>query len=105
MWAWLLAYVNEALAAQHVSLGGRASLLTFVGIGTGVFGCIIGGILSDRIGRTLTTAGMMIVSGACALTIGFAFAGPSWLFIMMLVIWGVSVIGLRAVFRNGYRTR
>jgi len=99
MWAWLLAYVNEALGAQHMSLiGRRASFLTFVAIGTGAFGCILGGILSDRMGRTLTTAGMMIVSGACALVIGFAFAGPSWLFIMILVIWGVSVIGDSAQF-------
>jgi MFS family permease len=98
MWAWLLVYVNEALGGQHGSLVGRASLLTFVAIGTGAFGCIIGGILSDRIGRTATTAGMMIVSGACALAIGFTFDGPSWLFITILVIWGVSVIGDSAQF-------
>jgi MFS family permease len=98
MWAWLLVYVNEALGAQHVSLVGRPSLLTFVAIGTGAFGCILGGIQSDRIGRTSTTAGMMIVSGACALAIGFAFDGPSWLFITILVIWGVSVIGDSAQF-------
>jgi MFS family permease len=98
MWAWLLVYVNEALGAQHALSVGRASLLTFVAIGTGAFGCIIGGILSDRIGRTLTTAGMMIVSGACALAIGFAFDGPSWLFIAILVIWGISVIGDSAQF-------
>ena len=98
MWAWLLLYVNEALGAQHALSVGRASLLTFVAIGTGAFGCILGGILSDRIGRTLTTAGMMIVSGACALAIGFAFDGPSWLFITILVIWGISVIGDSAQF-------
>ena len=98
MWAWLLVYVNEALASQHMWLVGRASLLTFVAIGTGAFGCTMGGILSDRIGRTLTTAGMMIVSGACALLIGFAFNGPPWLFITILVIWGVSVIGDSAQF-------
>ena len=98
MWAWLLAYVNEALAAQHMSLVGRASFLTFVAIGMGAFGCVLGGILSDRIGRTLTTAGMMIVSGACTLVIGFAFDGPSWLFIIILAIWGVSIIGDSAQF-------
>lgn len=93
MWAWLLVYTNEALGAQHrVSLG-RASLLTFFAIGTGAFGCIIGGILSDRIGRTLTTAGMLAVSGSCAIAIGFAFHGPWWLFITILVIWGMAVIG------------
>ena len=98
MWAWLLLYVNEALGAQHVWLFGRASFLTFVTIGTGAFGCLLGGILSDRIGRTATTAGMMIASGTCALAIGFAFGGPSWLFTTILVIWGVSVIGDSAQF-------
>jgi MFS family permease len=98
MWAWLIVYVNEAIGAQHGALAGRASLVTFFAIGTGALGCIIGGILSDRIGRTLTTAGMMIVSGACALAIGFAFDGPAWLFITILVIWGISVIGDSAQF-------
>jgi MFS family permease len=98
MWAWLLVYVNEALAAQRLALVGRASLLTFVAIGTGAFGCVIGGLLSDRIGRTLTTAGMMIVSGGCAIAIGFAFGGPSWLFIAIMVVWGISVIGDSAQF-------
>ncbi len=98
MWAWLLVYVNEALGTQHLLTVGRASFLTFVAIATGAFGCMLGGVLSDRIGRTLTTAGMMIVSGACALAIGFAFDGPSWLFITILVIWGISVIGDSAQF-------
>jgi MFS family permease len=98
MWAWLLVYVNEALGAQHALSVGRASLLTFAAIATGALGCILGGILSDRIGRTLTTAAMMIVSGACALAIGFAFDGPLWLFITILVIWGISIIGDSAQF-------
>jgi MFS family permease len=98
MWAWLLLYVNEALRAQQAWLFGRASFLTFVTIGTGAFGCLMGGILSDRIGRTATTAGMMIASGTCALAIGFAFGGPSWLFITILVIWGATVIGDSAQF-------
>jgi MFS family permease len=98
MWAWLLVYVNEALAAQHWSSVNRASFLTFVAIGTGAFGCLIGGILSDRIGRTLTTAGMMLTSGACAIAIGFTFDGPRWLFLAILVVWGISVIGDSAQF-------
>jgi MFS family permease len=98
MWAWLLVYVNQALAAQHLAVAGRASFLTFVAIGIGTVGCILGGILSDRIGRTLTTAGMMAVSGACALAIGLAFDGPAWLFITILVIWGIAVIGDSAQF-------
>jgi MFS family permease len=98
MWAWLLAYVNASLAAQHMSVTGRASFLTFIAIATGALGCILGGILSDRIGRTATTAAMMIVSGACALAIGLVFDGPAWLFIAILIIWGISIIGDSAQF-------
>ncbi|HYM78934.1 MAG TPA: MFS transporter [Candidatus Dormibacteraeota bacterium] len=98
MWAWLLVYVDQALVTQHASVMGRASLLTFVSIGTGAVGCFIGGLLSDRIGRTATTAAMMIVSGTCALAIGFAFDGPAWGFIAILVVWGVSIVGDSAQF-------
>jgi MFS family permease len=59
---------------------------------------LVGGLLSDRVGRTLTTAGMMIVSGVCALLIGFSFSGPTWLFIVIAFIWGFSVIGDSAQF-------
>jgi MFS family permease len=41
---------------------------------------------------------MMFVSATCALAIGFAFDGPLWLFIAILVIWGISVIGDSAQF-------
>ena len=45
----------------------RASLVTFAVVAAGLPGCILGGLLSDRFGRTLTTAGLMAASGLCAL--------------------------------------
>jgi MFS family permease len=54
--------------------------------------------LSDRFGRTFTTAGMMIVSGACAAFIGFTFDGPFWLFVLVTLIWGISIVGDSAQF-------
>ncbi len=98
MWAWLLVYVKESFIAQNLMLGGRASLLTFAAIAAGSLGCILGGVLSDRFGRTLITSGMMIVSGFCSLTIGFAFDGPLWLLTIIVIIWGASVIGDSAQF-------
>ncbi|WP_054310642.1 MFS transporter [Mesorhizobium sp. 1M-11] len=98
MWAWLLAYTRAALDAQAADVTTLASLLTFIAIACGIFGCLLGGYLSDRIGRTATTAGMMVVSGGCALLIGFLFAGPLWLFILLAVVWGISVIGDSAQF-------
>jgi MFS family permease len=98
MWAWLLAYVTAALEGMAAGNATQASLLTFAAVAAGVVGCFAGGILSDRFGRTATTAGMMLTSGTCALLIGFVFDGPQWLLVLVVVIWGMTVIGDSAQF-------
>lgn len=98
MWGWFLAFSGAALAAHGVESESAASLVTFGVIACGVVGCVLGGWLADRIGRTATTALMMAVSGSCALLIGFTFDGPLWLFIAVAVVWGISVIGDSAQF-------
>jgi len=98
MWAWLLAYTRAAFEAQAIGTAATASLSTFFVVASGILGCLLGGYLSDRIGRTATTAGMMIVSGSCALVMGFLFTGPLWLFMLVAIVWGISVIGDSAQF-------
>jgi MFS family permease len=98
MWAWLLAYLSAALDSGEAGASAQASTLTFAAVASGVVGCFIGGLLSDRFGRTATTAGMMIVSGICALSIGFVFDGPTWLLASVAVLWGISIIGDSAQF-------
>ena len=98
MWGWFLAFATAASEAGNAALAGRASIVTFAVVAAGVPGCILGGWMSDRIGRTLTTAIMMGASGACALLIGFAYPGPGWAFLLVAVIWGVTVIGDSAQF-------
>ncbi|BCM17969.1 MFS transporter [Mesorhizobium sp. J8] len=98
MWAWLLAYTRAAFEAQAIGTAATASLATFLVVASGILGCLLGGYLSDRIGRTATTAGMMLVSGGCALLMGFLFTGPLWLFVLVAIVWGVSVIGDSAQF-------
>ncbi|MFW7357550.1 MAG: MFS transporter [Brucella sp.] len=89
--AWLLIFMRTAadgMLPTHV-----ASLITFIAIAAGLVGCVAGGVLSDRFGRTVTTAGFMIVSGLCALLIGFVFSGPIWLIVLVAVVWGMTVVG------------
>jgi MFS family permease len=98
MWGWFLTYSREALTVQGIGGAADASFFTFAVIAVGAAGSLLGGVLADRIGRTATTIGMMSVSGACALLIGFAFAGPFWFFVAIALVWGVSVIGDSAQF-------
>jgi MFS family permease len=94
----LLAYTRAAFEAQAIGAAATASLATFLVVASGILGCLLGGYLSDRVGRSATTAGMMLVSGGCALLMGFLFTGPLWLFMLVAIVWGVSVVGDSAQF-------
>ncbi len=98
MWGWLLAYASAAIAAGNPVFQGNASLLVFAVIALGAPGCVLGGLLSDRIGRCLTTALMLAVSGSCALLIGIFFNGPAWLFALVVLLWGLTVAADSAQF-------
>jgi len=98
MWGWFLVFLLAAADAGTAIPFGHASLLTFWVIAAGVIGCILGGWLSDRIGRSLTTALMMAVSGTCAALIGFAFHGPGALLGAIAIVWEIAVVGDSAQF-------
>jgi MFS family permease len=40
----------------------------------------------------------MAVSGSCAILIGFVFAGPLWLLVVVAAIWGFTVVADSAQF-------
>jgi MFS family permease len=98
MWGWFLAFTRAA--SPHLGLGGAktASLITFSVIASGVVGAIAGGLIADRTSRTFAAGLMMTVSGLCAASIGLFFDGPLWLFVLVAVVWGISVIGDSAQF-------
>lgn len=91
MWGGFSAYAEAAGI-------GQPALLAFCVIATGAFGCVSGGFLGDRIGRTATAGLMMLMSGTCAATIGLAAGGPHWLFVTLALIWGFAIIGDSAQF-------
>jgi MFS family permease len=97
MWGWFLAFIHAALEPHGLGAS-AASMTTFLVIASGFIGCVVGGVMADRIGRTATTSIMMATSGTCALLIGFAFAGPLWILLAISIVWGISVIGDSAQF-------
>jgi MFS family permease len=89
MWAW----APILLIASYQSAGwsvGAARMAGFGVIAVGGAGCVLAGMLADRFGRTTITVWSLIVSGFCALSIGFLFAFPGPLTILCL-IWGFAV--------------
>lgn len=96
MWAWFATYARAALARQ--ASGMNAAALTFAVIASGALGCVLAGRAADRFGRARTAALAMAVSAICCLVMPWVFDGPGWLFVMVGVVWGISVIADSAQF-------
>jgi MFS family permease len=98
MWAWFHVFFGDVLREGGSAPGSAAAYATFAVIGIGAVGSWVGGILGDRWGRSNTTAVMMMVSGACALSIGLFFGAPAWLVLVIGLVWGFSVVADSAQF-------
>ncbi|MGH3053246.1 MAG: MFS transporter, partial [Gaiellaceae bacterium] len=61
-------------------------------------GCWAGGLLGDRFGRAETTAAMMAASGLCSLGIGLLLGAPTWLLLLVALVWGFTVVADSAQF-------
>jgi MFS family permease len=101
MWTWLGAFLAASFA---IDSAGRdpaflARITTFAVIGLGgLVGCLAGGWLADRFGRTALTMGAMAASGTCALAVGFFFGAHPLVLGAVCFIWGVTIIADSAQF-------
>lgn len=101
MWAWLGVFLDASFrAAMHdggASYWARVATFAAMGLG-GIFGCVAGGMLADRIGRTSLTIGAMTISGACAAIAGFLFGAHPLLVFALCLVWGIAVVADSAQF-------
>lgn len=106
MWTWiplfLLAAYQGVAGWQGGTVAGAAAeraagIATFSVIAIGGVGSLLAGYLADRWGRTRTTILSMVVSGACALTIGLFLHHPA-VATTVAIIWGFAVVADSAQF-------
>jgi len=100
MWAWVGVFLAESIQSRGGAerFGMHPSSATFLVIGIGGLGCYIGGLVSDRWGRTTLTMAAMGLSGLCAAVIGFTFGGPPALTLAVALLWGLTIIADSAQF-------
>ena len=97
MWTWSPVMIRASLA-QRGAAPALAEAASFLVIGAGAVGCVAGGLMGDRAGRTLTTSWAMALSGACCVVIGFLFGANPWLRLLVATIWGATVVADSAQF-------
>jgi MFS family permease len=97
MWTWAPVMIRASLAAQ----GSRAELAevaSFLVLGAGAAGCVVAGLIADRIGRTVVTSWAMALSGGCCLIIGLLYQASPVLLLIIAAIWGATVVADSAQF-------
>jgi MFS family permease len=97
MWAWIPVMIRASFLVSKASPV-PAEFASFLVIGCGAAGCLVGGLLADRVGRTVITSWAMAISGTCCLVIGFLFGGNPFLLLFVAAIWGATVVADSAQF-------
>ena len=92
MWAWILTFAHHAKDILPSFPLPSPEYLSFFVVAVGGLGCIAAGWFSDRYGRCYTTAGLMIISGSCALLIGASLLVSPILFLLVALIWGSTIV-------------
>jgi MFS family permease len=96
MWAWVPIFLIASYEKAHWSLS-TARFAGFGVIAVGAVGCVLAGILADRVGRTLVTSWSLVISGSCALAAGFFFTNP-FILTAICLVWGFAVTADSAQF-------
>ena len=70
----------------------NSSLWSFFIIASGCLGCIVGGIISQRTGSKKVAFYSLVVSGVCCLFSPISYFLPPALFLVYMLIWGISIV-------------
>lgn len=96
MWTWVPIFLIASYSKAGWSIE-AARLAGFSVIAIGSTGCLIAGLLGDKVGRTAITIASLVVSGGCCLIAGLLFDSPALLTLVCLV-WGFAVVADSAQF-------
>jgi len=97
MWSWIAAFMLASFKLSGLSAA-WASASAFAIIGAGGLGSLLAGKLADSLGRARLTILSMVISGACALVVGFLFSGNPALLLALCLVWGFAVVADSAQF-------
>jgi len=98
LWSWLATFFVAAGGVHRPGLA-ETGTVTFFAIGVaGLLGAVAGGLLADHLGRTAITSGAMLISATCCLFSPLAFVSATPVLIVVLLVWGASVIADSAQF-------
>jgi MFS family permease len=102
VWTWLPAFLAASLAARGLDAGRTTvGLVSFSVIGlAGLAGCLVGGLMGDRLGRARVAGWAMRLSAASCVLAAVVFKAHPALVVAVLAVWGFSVIADSGLFSS-----
>ena len=83
----LIYYLKQNPAELNISFW------SFIIIGSGVIGCVVGGVISKRKGSAKVAFIQLTLSGICCLISPLMFYTSMTVFLSFLIFWGVVIVG------------
>lgn len=100
LWAWLPTYL-AAVATRDYGIAAAASLgalLSGLSFTTNAVGSVVGGRLSDRLGRTAVMLMMTMTSLFCSFAFGWLFSVPLWALTLVAIVYNLTALGDSSVY-------
>ncbi|WP_236015412.1 MFS transporter [Planococcus soli] len=100
MWTWLPVFLAASFASSSSDISPAIiAFASFVSIGVaGAIGCVLGGLVADKLGRSRLAILSLVISAGCSVIIGFTFGQAVWLTLTVAIVWGMFVISDSAQF-------
>lgn len=98
---WLPAFLTAALVMRGMGQEQAVTTGAAVGgiaLGVGALGPVMGGIISDRLGRAASAAAIFALSGACSWLIGWIGGFPWPLIVGVAVVYGWAIAADSAIY-------
>ena len=91
-WAFVPVIISIHMVANPNHTNLNISLWAFLIIASGGLACVVGGYLSSRYGSNRIAFYALLLSGICCLLSPWFIVAPTWVFLVIMVIWGMTVI-------------
>lgn len=102
LWAWLPTYIAAVAQTQRgpASAAALGAVLAGVTFMTNAAGSVLGGRLSDTLGRGPVMQAMTCISIGCSLIFGWLFTAPLWLVTCVAIIYNLTALGDSSVYSS-----
>lgn len=91
-WAFVPTVFHTYFSIHNGSGSGQVALLSFLVIAIGAPACVMGGYLSRKWGSARIAFLALLISATCCLLSPFFFQVPFPAFLLLMLVWGMSVV-------------